>query len=209
MSNAGRHRFTLARLFAVVLTWAAAFRLLSAYGVDLLPLSFAHELTLEAYLALVQLVTLALGVGLSFAVLSDPRRELALVRARPAPAAYALALTPALFVLATGSAFLIAKPTLLAELMHGGVAEVQKNTGEFGRELTQSPAWLSFLWGAVLSPVSEELFFRGAFFTLVLELVGLLRPPAWVRGTVATLAVAVVFGFLHRDMPGGLGIVRF
>jgi membrane protease YdiL (CAAX protease family) len=32
----------------------------------------------------------------------------------------------------------------------------------------------------------------------------------WLRaGGVATLGVATLFGLLHRDMPGGLGIVRF
>ncbi|HEX4339521.1 MAG TPA: CPBP family intramembrane glutamic endopeptidase [Polyangiaceae bacterium] len=212
MSSAGRHPSriaTIARLLAVSVAWAVTFRLLSAYGVDLLPLSVAHELTLEDYLALVQLVTLAVGLALSFVVLAEPRRDLALVRPRTTPVVYAMVLTPAIFVVATGTAFAIAKPTLLAELMHGGVAAVQKNTGEFGRELTQSPAWLSFVWGALISPVSEELFFRGAFFTLSLEAVTSLRVPEKLRGTVTTILVATVFGFLHHDMPGGLGIVRF
>jgi membrane protease YdiL (CAAX protease family) len=31
----------------------------------------------------------------------------------------------------------------------------------------------------------------------------------FARGGLATVLVGLMFGFLHRDMPGGLGIVRF
>jgi membrane protease YdiL (CAAX protease family) len=200
------NRSELIRLLGVVAAWAAVFRLLSLYGVDLMPRSWAHQLTLEAYLALVQLTTLASGVALSFAVLKTPRRDLALDAPNAAGLAATVSLTPALFVLATGTAFQIARPTLLQELARGGAALVQKSSGEFGREMTQAPAALSFLWGAVLSPVSEELFFRGALFSLVLFALGGDRLKA---GTVATVLVALVFGVLHHDMPGGMGIVRF
>ncbi|HVW25896.1 MAG TPA: CPBP family intramembrane glutamic endopeptidase [Polyangiaceae bacterium] len=231
----GERRRQLSRLFAVITVWALSFQLLSRYGVDLLPRSFARELTLEAYLAIVQIVTLCIGVALSFVLLHDPRRDLALYPPQPGAAAYAVALTPAVFVLSTGAAFQIAEPTLLAELVRGGMKEVQKNTGEFGRELTASPAWLAFAWGAVVSPIAEEAFFRGAFFTFVRDATafggvrsaepGALSPELleqgalvragrgaflWLgRGGAATLIVALVFGWLHHDMPGGLGIVRF
>lgn len=219
----------------MALVWALSFELLSRYGVVLLPRSFARELTLEAYLAIVQVVTLAIGFTLSFALLHDPRRDLALRPPELGAVAYALLLTPAAFVLATGAAFQIAKPTLIAELLRGGMQEVQKNTGEFGRELTASPAFLAFVWGAIVSPIAEEAFFRGAFFTLVRDAIAslgardgererlarelLAEGPvvrasravvAWLGdGGAATLVVAVVFGWLHHDMPGGLGIVRF
>jgi membrane protease YdiL (CAAX protease family) len=222
-------------LAAVVLVWALSFELLSRYGVFLLPRPVARELTLEAYLAVVQVVTLCIGVALSFVLLHDPRRDLALRGPGLGAAAYALALTPAAFVIATGAAFQIAKPTLLAELLRGGMQEVQKNTGEFGRELTASPAWLAFVWGAIVSPIAEEAFFRGAFFTLVQDAIArsgtgdgdreVLAPElfeeglamragrsalSWLRrGGATTLVVAIVFGWLHHDMPGGLGIVRF
>jgi len=191
----------LARLLAVVLLWAALFRVLSLYGVDLLPRAWARELTLEAYLALVQVVTAACGLGLAAATLAKPREDLALVAPERVAVARALALAPAVFVLAAGVAFQIAKPTLLEELARGGAALVRKNAGEFGREMTQSPVVLAFAWGAVVSPLAEELFFRGALFTLVARLV---RAPS-----IAVVAVAVAFGLLHRDMPGGMGIVRF
>ncbi|HEX7672432.1 MAG TPA: CPBP family intramembrane glutamic endopeptidase, partial [Polyangiaceae bacterium] len=136
-------------------------------------------------------------------------------------------------------AFLIARPTLLEELVRGGQALVQQSTGRFGRELTQSPAALALLWGAVLSPVSEELFFRGAVWTLARNVVAPMagspesRVPgaslpveffhesivlravraasSWLLrgGGAATLFVAALFGVVHHDMPGGLGIVRF
>lgn len=222
------------RLSLVVITWAASFRLLSLYGVDLMPRAFARELTLEMYLALVQAVTLGIGLLASSLLLEAPLEKLALTRAKPARVLASVLLTPAIFVVATGAAFQIARPTLLEELARGGVALVQKSTGEFGRELTQAPFVLSFLWGAVLSPVAEELFFRGALFTLLLSLserrrqrtapdalsaelfedaavARALRASAlWLRqGGAATLVIALIFGFLHRDMPGGLGIVRF
>jgi membrane protease YdiL (CAAX protease family) len=215
--------------------WGLSFELLSRYGVFLLPRAVARELTLEAYLAVVQVVTLCIGYTLSFVLLHDPWDDLALRRPRLRAFAYALALTPAAFVVATGAAFQIAKPTLLAELLRGGMQEVQKNTGEFGRELTASPAWLAFVWGALVSPIAEEAFFRGAFFTLVKDAFSSFAPRnragetlatdlledgpvvrasravlSWLRdGGAATLVVAVVFGWLHYDMPGGLGIVRF
>jgi membrane protease YdiL (CAAX protease family) len=179
-------------------------------------------------------VTLGIGLLASSLLLEAPREKLALTKAKPARVLAIVLLTPAIFVVATGSAFQIARPTLLEELARGGVALVQKSTGEFGRELTQAPFALSFLWGAVLSPVAEELFFRGVLFTLLLSLTERRRQQTapdtlsaelfedaavaravraaalWLRqGGAATLVIAVIFGFLHRDMPGGLGIVRF
>jgi len=233
MSNEGRQHGR--RLFVVVATWAASFELLSRYGVDLLPRALAQKLTLEAYLTVVQAVALGVGLGLSFALLAQPRRDLALTRPSPGAAAYAVALTPAAFVLSTGAAFQIAKPTLVAELLRGGMQEVQKSSGEFGRELTTSPSWLAFAWGAIVSPIAEEAFFRGALFTLVADATAFSRRRrdgasglapellddtvlaragrrglSWLgQGGAATVLVALVFGWLHHDMPGGLGIVRF
>jgi membrane protease YdiL (CAAX protease family) len=223
-----------ARLLVVVVVWAASFRLLSLYGVDLMPRAFARQLTLEMYLALVQVLTLAIGLVAALLLVQAPREQLALATSKPSAVVVGALLTPAIFVVATGAAFQIARPTLLEELARGGVALVQKSTGEFGRELTQAPLALSLLWGAVVSPIAEELFFRGALFTLVLSVTEprpkneapdalspeLLQDGAaarafgasveWLRrGGAATIVVALVFGFLHRDMPGGLGIVRF
>jgi membrane protease YdiL (CAAX protease family) len=226
------------RLFALVFVWAGTFHALNAYGVRLLPASFAHELTLETYFALVHFVTFVMGLGAARLLLRNPREALALTRPSGRAIGTVLGLLPALFVLVTSFAFLVARPTLLAELVRGGRDLVQRSTGEFGRELTESPAALALLWGAVISPISEELFFRGAMWSLVQSVVATAMAPSatsvtaaelpvelihdspllriarasglWLRdGGVATLFMAALFGVMHQDMPGGLGIVRF
>jgi membrane protease YdiL (CAAX protease family) len=226
------------RLLALVFVWAATFHALSAYGVYLLPRSVAHQLTLEAYLALVHLVTFSVGLGTASVLLRNPRQALALVPVSGRALGTLAGLLPATFVVVTTSAFLIARPTLLEELMRGGQELVQRSTGLFGRELVRAPAALALLWGAILSPISEELFFRGALWSLVQGAVAHALVPSattitvaslpvdfihqnallrvaratslWLRnGGAATLFVAALFGAVHQDMPGGLGIVRF
>lgn len=193
-----------AKLALIVVLWAALFRLLSLYGVDLIPRTWAHELTLEAYLAIVQVVTAFVGLALCFSLLRDPLRALALEAPSGLSAFRAAALAPLAFVVSTAAAFQIARPTLLEELARGGAAAVRQNAGEFGREVVASPLWMALAWGALVSPIAEELFFRGAFFSLVARLTR-----GWLRNGAAALIVAVAFGVLHRDMPGGMGIVRF
>jgi membrane protease YdiL (CAAX protease family) len=226
------------RLFALVLLWAAIFHGLGAYGAGLLPRVIARELTLEAYLALVHLVTIVAALGAAQVFLRSPRETLALTPPSGRAIGVVLGLIPAAFVVGTSFAFLIARPTLIEELLRGGQELVQQSTGRFGRELTESPAALALLWGAVLTPISEELFFRGAVWSLARNVVapiggsvasrvpgaslpveffhesGVLRTTravfSWLRqGGAATLFVAALFGVVHRDMPGGLGIVRF
>jgi membrane protease YdiL (CAAX protease family) len=237
-SRDGRSSDSL-RLFVLVLLWAATYHGLSAYGAPALPRAISSQLTLEAFLALVHLVTMAVALGAARLLLRDARETLALGRPSGRAVGTVLGLTPAAFVLVTSSAFLIARPTLLEELVRGGQALVQRSTGRFGRELTESPALLALLWGALLSPVSEELFFRGGVWTLARNVVApiggledsripgaslpveffhesaVLRAARAVStwlfrdGGAATLFVAALFGVVHHDMPGGLGIVRF
>jgi membrane protease YdiL (CAAX protease family) len=104
------------------------------------------------------------------------------------------------FALTTTCAFLIARPTLIAELMAGGRDLAQRSTGRFGRELVQSSALLTIAWGAIVSPVGEELFFRGALYSFVQRIIK--------SATATTVVVAALFGIAHWDTPGGLGIVR-
>src|SRR5258708_2263321 len=66
------------RLLLVATLWGGAYWLLARYGAVLLPRSMAQALTLEAYLALVHLVTLGFGLALASAVLHRPREYLAL-----------------------------------------------------------------------------------------------------------------------------------
>lgn len=230
------------RLLAVTVLWSLTFHTLTRHGVDLLPSAVACRLSLEEYLALAHVVTLGVGLTLSRVLLAEPRRSLALPAPRPRVVATVLLLAPAVFAATTTIAFLVARPTLLAELIEGGRQAVQKNSGQFGRELVQSPAGLALVWGAVVSPIGEEVFFRGALWSLVQRIVdaswkvpaaspavpGVPELPLersalmsalssavtgssrWLRaGGAATLGVATLFGLLHRDMPGGLGIVRF
>jgi membrane protease YdiL (CAAX protease family) len=225
-------------LLGVVLVWAAFFHFMRGYGALALPQSVARELTLDTYLGAVHLLTVGVALLLARLALKHPREDLGLVAPSPRAVGVTLGLTPAIFVLGTATAFLIARPTLIQEILQGGTQFAQKNTGEFGRQLVQAPAVAILLWGAVISPVSEELFFRGALWTLVAGAVALMAertpltdaPPSlpvemmngsasvragrtvknWlVEGGVATFAVAALFGVMHQDMPGGLGIVRF
>jgi membrane protease YdiL (CAAX protease family) len=241
-----------ARLLGVAIVWSATFHLLSSYGALALPVSIARILTLESFLAIVHVLTVAVGLVTANVLLSRPRQTLALVAPTAPALAMLLGLAPAVFATTTTVAFLVARPTLLAELIAGGQQLVRQSTGRFGRELVQSPASLALLWGAVLSPISEELFFRGALWSLVQRIVsGTLATDRslaatageqtstqqdrnggeeslgvplydgmftrvtrhgvrWARsGGGATLVVGLLFGVLHDDMPGGLGIVRF
>lgn len=208
------------------------------YGALALPRSIAGELTLDTYLGAVHLLTVGFAFLVARLVLKRPREDLGLVAPSPRAVGVTLGLTPAVFVLGTATAFLVARPTLIQEILQGGTQFAQKNTGEFGRQLVQAPAYAILLWGAVISPISEELFFRGALFTLVAGAVALVAKPStlddsppslpvemmndsasvraaravkgWlVEGGLATLAVGFLFGVMHQDMPGGLGIVRF
>lgn len=225
------------RLAIAVAVWAAAYHLLSTYGVVVFPRALLRELTLEAYMALVQLLTLGVGLGAVFAFVPRPERVLPLRTAGARTLLVTAALAPFVFSVCTTVAFLVAKPTLIAEILEGGRELAQRNTGRFGRELVDSPAILALAWGAVISPVGEESFFRGALWSLVQGVVtrfvsradvessnelpsdllepslverGLARSGRWfARGGLTTILVGLMFGVLHRDMPGGLGIVRF
>lgn len=224
------------RLLAVVAVWAGVFELLSLYGFDLFPRALLHQLTLEAYLTMVELVVLGAGLGAAFALLPHPEAALPL-RAAVKPVVTAALLAPLVFSASTTLAFVVARPTLVAEILAGGREHAQANTGRFGRELVASPAFLAFVWGALVSPIGEELFFRGALWSLVQRAVNRLRESArsaarsdlpaavlspsaveaaarrvlgWLaEGGATTLVVGLFFGLLHWDMPGGLGIVRF
>ncbi len=224
------------RRVAVAAAWPLIYLALARYGVDLLPLSFAHLLDLETYLALVQIVTAALGIGLCFALCRDARDVLALRAPAPRHVLVVALLAPAVYVGASLVAIQIALPTLLDELQRGGTQLAQKSTGEFGRALVVAPAALVLLWGAVVSPIAEELMFRGAIWSAVQGLVDLSgrrgtvsAPPSlppelisegaavralgavgrFIRdGGIATLVAAAIFAWMHADKPGGLGIVR-
>jgi membrane protease YdiL (CAAX protease family) len=138
-------------------------------------------------------------------------------------------------VAASYLAIAIALPTLLDELARGGRELAQKSSGDFGKSITRSPVLLALLWAAIVSPLSEELLFRGAAWSAVQRLVDRLSPSrrgrdpvslalplsegivlralraagGWLlAGGIATLVTSTIFTWLHADMAGGLGIVR-
>lgn len=153
------------RHFAVAIVWLLAFRLLSEHAVRVIPLGLTRQLSLQAYLTLVQLAVLGIGLMTSFALLPEPRRALGLTPAA-LPRVFALFLAgPAIYVLASYAAIYAALPTLLAELAARGRQAVQESTGEFGRELVAAGLPTAVLWGVVVSPVAEELMFRGAVWS--------------------------------------------
>ncbi|MBX3130253.1 MAG: CPBP family intramembrane metalloprotease [Polyangiaceae bacterium] len=216
--------------------WLATFKLLADHGWRLIPLSLAGKLSMQAYLTLVMLVTTAVGLGASWLLLRDPPAELGLRRPRPGALAWTALLALPAYVAASYLAIYVALPTLLEELTRSGRQVVQQQTGEFGRTLVQAPLPTLLLWAVVVTPVAEELLFRGAWWSLfaragralarrdaapssealpsgVLEPSLVLKVAASARrwfaeGGLATLASALVFAAMHAGMPGGLGIVR-
>jgi membrane protease YdiL (CAAX protease family) len=146
--------------------WILTFRLLADHGVRLLPLALARQLTLQNYLTIVQLVTAAFGLGVSFLLLTEPREALGLVSTSPKRIGIVLLLAPLVFALSVRTAFLAAKPTLLIELAERGREAVQKSTGQFGQELVSGGLFGAILWGVIVSPIGEELLFRGALYSL-------------------------------------------
>jgi len=228
-------RATTLKLFVVVAAWAATFRILVSYGARLLPLGLARELSLQGFLAGVNLLTAAFGCTLAFLLLDEPRPLLGLTAARPGAIVRAGLWALPVFVLTSYVAVGLALPTLLEEIRARGVDVVREASGEFGRQLLGAPALLTLVWGALIAPISEELFFRGAFYGLIENLLAPKTPDAiqsserlpegvletggifgvaralrryFLSGGLATLVSALVFAWLHADMPGGMGIVR-
>jgi membrane protease YdiL (CAAX protease family) len=131
--------------------------------------------------------------------------------------------TPIVFVISSAIAIQIALPTLMEELQTRGAHASQQNAGEFGRALTQAPIWTTLLWGPVLAGVGEELFFRGLLWSAITDVTrrwipardeGAPRSPGsramelFLSGGVATVLCAALFGAMHGDVPGGVGIMR-
>lgn len=146
--------------------WILAFRMLADHGVRLLPLALARQLTLQNYLTIVQVVTAAFGLGVSFLLLTEPRDALGLTATSARKLGITLLFAPLVFAMVVRRAFLAAKPTLLQELAERGREAVQKSTGQFGQELVSSGVAGAMVWGVIVSPIAEELLFRGVLYSL-------------------------------------------
>jgi len=192
-------------------------------------------LTLQSFLSLVLVVATAIGLGLSFWLLTRPREDLGLPKLRwpivfsGIVAAWA---APVVMVLSLYIGYRLALPTILEELATGGRAAAQSNTGEFGRAAVESHVMTTVVWGVILSPVVEELMFRGALWSAIQRATSALRrreprslPSELIKesalarllkgsgrwflhGGIATALTAALFAWMHHDQPGGAGMVR-
>lgn len=226
---------TWLRLLAVAIVWLALIQLLSRYGAYLVPMSVARHLTLQTYLMIVQVVVTTVGMTLAAIILRSARRDMGLGLPSGWQASTILLSTPLVFAAASYIAIGIALPTLMAEIARGGAEVSRQNAGDFGRALKQDPVVLTVVWGVVFAPIAEELLFRGALWSSITQLTRRLHRPRpepqrdslaafvqespvvrasravkdWaLQGGIATIAAAGVFGYMHADMKGGVGIVR-
>src|SRR5262249_131922 len=94
-----------------------------------------------------------------------------------------------------------------------------------GRMLEQRPLLATLLWGAILAATTEELLFRGVFWSLVERAVEAARArvakaptpagqakgrklEAGLLGLGPTTVTAARVGLMHGELHGGVGIVR-
>lgn len=227
VTPAPRPRRDWLRLCAVVLIWLLAARLLATHAAPLLPRALARQLGLHSFLSLVLIVSTALGIVLAFVLLARPRDDLGLRRPSGRTTAMAALWAPVVLALSLYAGFQLALPTLLEELAQGGREAAQRNTGAFGRAIAQSHWLTTMLWATVLTPLAEELIFRGGLWSAVARLTrGYADRPrslppelltrgfgarAWrwlLTGGLATVVSTVVFAWLHADQSGGAGIIR-
>ncbi|RLB60091.1 MAG: hypothetical protein DRI90_14505 [Deltaproteobacteria bacterium] len=225
------HRRDWLVLLAVMAVWLGAARAMAQYGAPLLPRALAAQLTLQSFFSLVLVVSTALGLSLSFWLLATPRDDLGLGRPTGAAIAMATFWAPIVLVLSAYLAFKLALPTLLEELARGGRRAVERNTGEFGRALVHTHVITTLVWALVLTPIAEELMFRGGLWSLVRRLTQRFAPAAeslppellkegalgrglgaarryLSEGGIATLVSAAIFAWMHADQEGGAGIIR-
>lgn len=216
------------RHVALVAGWLVLLRFAPAALVAHAPGWARAHLSFAAYLGATQACCIALGIIASLLLLRVPRDELGLVRVERRAALSIALVAPAIFVASTLVAVEIATPTLLAEVARRGASVSRENAATVGRVVTQGPWLVTLFVGAVLAATNEELFFRGALWSLLRTATarlgrrdrnsfadalrgGALRQrlvELLVDGGVATLVSAAVFAWMHADVPGGVGIVR-
>lgn len=213
--------------------WIVFYVLLARFGVVLLPVSFARTLTLPTYLAGVQIITLSLGL---IAVRALSKRDPALPRdllprcagsdagCRLGPIVFgSLLLAPLAYCVCHSVGMWLAFDTLIEELAEKGRQAVQQQTGELGRQARVDSLYTLLPFTVLIAPLGEEILFRGALYGSVLrffrrskqeevarkEETGGTGPRELLVGPFVAVAVTtLVFGLLHADTPGGLGILR-
>jgi membrane protease YdiL (CAAX protease family) len=208
----------LFKLAALAALWLVTGRVLPELLWRALPDVVLDSLSLPAYSMLCQVATTLVGVGAARLAFARPWEVLAAKRPSVGHLALAATLAPAVFVLSSFIAIEIAEPYLIAELAREGPGASRRNAGAFGRAVTEAPLLVTLVWGAVLAAIAEELAFRGALFAAIeqtaLALFGRNAPPsarsraASLSGIFAVMLTAAVFGGMHADMKGSVGIVR-
>ncbi len=220
------------RLLLVSALWLAVLMGLLRGGVALLPTALAENLSVDAYSTLCQLVVAGAGLGLCFCVLDAPWRVLGLEElTRGRGVLFTVLLAPALYVVICYAALGLALPTLRQELDRGGVELVRRQGGAVISAMTQPSLLAPLLWAVAVSPLGEELLFRGALWGAVQGLLERVRPSSndqaledglplerslvldslgWIlrSGSFATLLTTLVFAAMHADLRGSQGIVR-
>jgi membrane protease YdiL (CAAX protease family) len=193
------------KLLGIAVAWLALGHYLPLVLWHALPRALLDSLSLPVYSMICQAVTTVVGLAASWGLLRAPRDELGARLPTGWDGAITVLATPLAFVLASWLALKIAEPYLLEELATQGAGASRKNAGAFGRAVTQAPLLVTILWGAVLAAVTEELMFRGALFGAVRAATSRLGRAS---GIVAVVLAAAVFGAMHADMQGSVGIVR-
>lgn len=212
----------------VTFAWLGLTMRLTTWGAALIPDAAKARISYSQFLIASQVFTLAAGVVLTWLFVREPGRALGLLRPRAAHLTAVLLLAPLTYLIASLTAVRIALPYLLEELAQRGPGVARQAAGEVGRQLAQGPLVTTLVWGALLAAAGEELLFRGALWSTVERLVpgpatrghagttplGGLRVRAMARvrraapGLVATFVSAGLFGLLHHDMKGAVGIVH-
>lgn len=220
------------RAIAIAL-WLGLFLGVVRLGTALVPDETKRKISYQSFMLACQILTLVVGLGATLLLLRERRAGLGFQRfPRWTAGLSTVASVPLVFVASSYVALQIALPTLLEELRTRGAGASQQNAGEFGRTLTQAPLVTTLVWGAVLGALGEELFFRGLLWSTITDLTRRLLPaPAattdadeaavapppslgqralsiLLTGGIATLVSAALFGWMHKDLPGGVGIVR-
>jgi membrane protease YdiL (CAAX protease family) len=219
-------------LLVVAAAWLGLTHAIVPLGTALIPDALKPRITYPQFLAGCQIVTVAFGVALAWLTLRDPRRALGLSRPRPAALVATSLLAPLTFVVASATALRVALPYLLEELARRGPGVAREAAGAMGQRLEQAPLLFTLVWGAVLAAISEELLFRGALYSAFERLVPEANAPAPIApdadeipdfarpspfalavrralpAALATIGSAAIFGLLHWDMKGAVGIVH-
>jgi len=193
------------KLMGLAIGWLALGHYLPIFFWHALPGALLDSLTLPVYSMICQVLTAAVGLGASWAVLPRPREALAIGAPSGWDGAVTVMAAPLVFVAASWLALKIAEPYLIEELATQGAGASRRNAGAFGKAVTQAPLFVTLLWGVVLAAVTEELMFRGALFGAVQIAT---KELGRASGMIAIVVAAATFGAMHADMKGSVVIVR-